>query len=171
MRIPVIQGVIDRRMLVNYRVRPEALRAILPSPFRPKLVEGWGMAGICLIRLKDIRPRGIPRMLGINSENAAHRIAVEWDSEEGPREGPSTSLRTGVYIIRRDSSSRFNALAGGRLFPGVHHRAQFVVRESDRELQLGMKSDDGATVVDVRAAIDGTFPSNSIFPSLDRASD
>src|SRR5213592_4372118 len=103
MRIPVIHGVIDRRMLVNYRVCPEALRAILPSPFRPKLVGGWGMAGICLIRLKEIRPRGIPRVLGITSENAAHRIAVEWDSEEVPRQGPSTSLRTGVYILRRDS--------------------------------------------------------------------
>src|SRR5438046_9001866 len=93
MRIPVIHGVIDRRMLVNYRVRPGALRAILPSPFRPKLVEGWGMAGICLIRLKEIRPRGMPRALGFGSEHAAHRIAVEWDSEHGPREG--------VYIVRR----------------------------------------------------------------------
>src|SRR4051812_5910246 len=118
MKIPVIQGVIERRMLVNYRVRPDALRAILPPPFRPKLVnDDWGMAGICLIRLAQIRPRGMPQILGMTSENAAHRIAVEWDTDEGVSEG--------VYIVRRDSSSRFNALAGGRLFPGVHHHAEF----------------------------------------------
>jgi hypothetical protein len=47
----------------------------------------------------------------MSSENAAHRIAVDWD--EAGYHG------TGVYIPRRDTPSRFNALAGGRLFPGV----------------------------------------------------
>jgi len=76
MKIPVIRGVIERRILVNFRVDPEALNRVLPAPFRPKLVDGVGMAGICLIRLKHIRPNFLPAFLGISSENAAHRIAV-----------------------------------------------------------------------------------------------
>jgi hypothetical protein len=36
MRIHVIQGIIDRRILVNYRVDPEVLARILPQPFQPK---------------------------------------------------------------------------------------------------------------------------------------
>ena len=64
MRIPVIQGVIDRRILANYRIRPDALRRILPAPFSPKLIDDWGIAGICLIRLKQIRPRGLPACIG-----------------------------------------------------------------------------------------------------------
>ena len=56
MHIPVIRGLIDRRILVNFQVMPEVLSAILPLPFRPKLVDGMGVAGICLIRLKHIRP-------------------------------------------------------------------------------------------------------------------
>jgi len=163
MRIPVIQGLIDRRMLVNYRVQPETLRQILPAPFRPKLVDGWGMAGICLIRLKHIRPRGLPQAIGIRSENAAHRVAVEWDADG--------AVRQGVYIVRRDSSSRLNQLAGGRLFPGAHHHATFDVREPDREISLAMRSDDGETSVNVSAVINGTFPEDSIFGSLDRASE
>jgi hypothetical protein len=163
MRLPIIQGLIDRRMLVNYRVQPEALRAILPAPFMPKLIDGWAMAGICLIRLKHIRPRGLPQVLGLESENAAHRIAVEWDSGDGKHEG--------VYVVRRDSSSRLNQLAGGRLFPGVHHHATFDVAETDRAISLAMRSDDGQTNIEVRAAIDGTFPADSIFGSIDRASD
>jgi hypothetical protein len=51
MRLPVIRGVIDRRILVNYRVAPEVLAKTLPPPFRPKLYNGHGVAGICLIRL------------------------------------------------------------------------------------------------------------------------
>ena len=46
-QIPVIQGVIERRILVNYRVDPAVLAAQLPAPFRPQLVDGWAMAGIC----------------------------------------------------------------------------------------------------------------------------
>ena len=46
MRIPVLRGVIDRRLLVNFRVDPDVLARVLPSPFRPMLANGMGMAGI-----------------------------------------------------------------------------------------------------------------------------
>ena len=110
-RIPTIRGTIDRRILANFRVDPDVLAKILPSPFRPQTVNGFGIAGICLIRLKHIRPKGFPAWLGISSENAAHRIAVEWDADG--------ELRSGVFIPRRDTSSILNAMAGGRIFPGV----------------------------------------------------
>ena len=86
MQFPVIRGLIDRRILVNYRVKPEVLARLLPAPFRPKMVNGSGMAGVCLIRLKHIRPRFMPLFPGLSSENVAHRIAVEWDTNEGTKE-------------------------------------------------------------------------------------
>ena len=46
MRIPVIRGVIDRRILANYRVDPEVLAGLLPPPFRPQRVGRFGVAGI-----------------------------------------------------------------------------------------------------------------------------
>ena len=75
MQIPKIKGIIDRRILINYQVNKEVLDNYLPKPFQAKLVNGKGIAGICLIRLKGIRPKGLPRQLGISSENGAHRIA------------------------------------------------------------------------------------------------
>ena len=78
MQFPAMRGIIDRRILANFRVDPDVLAKVLPCPFRPKLVNGKGIAGICLIRLKQIRPRFVPAFMGISSENAAHRIAVEW---------------------------------------------------------------------------------------------
>jgi uncharacterized protein YqjF (DUF2071 family) len=76
MRIPVVKGVIDRRILVNYHVDPAAVADVLPQPFRPKLVNGYAIAGICLIRLKNVRPWFLPINWGLRSENAAHRIAL-----------------------------------------------------------------------------------------------
>ena len=152
-QLPVIRGLIDRRILVNYRVSPEALWRVLPEPFRPQLVGGVGMAGICLIRLTQLRPQFVSRFLpqfvpplGLGSENAAHRIAVEWDHEGQRREG--------VYIPRRDTSSQLNRLVGGRLFPGFHHHAHFRVCERDGRYQIVLDSDDGLThlAIDARTA-------------------
>jgi hypothetical protein len=160
---PSMRGLIDRRMLVNFRVRPDVAGRLLPSFFRPKLVNGWAMAGICLIRLKEIRPRGFPSVCGLASENAAHRIAVEWDDGEGVREG--------VYIPRRDTSSALQAFAGGRLFPGVHHVATFEVKECNDEFQLQMQSRDGTTGVGLRARRASKIPASSIFGSAAEASE
>lgn len=162
MRIPVIRGLIDRRILVNYRVDPRVLAPLVPAPFRPKIVDGFGMVGICLIRLKHIRPARLPAWLGITSENAAHRTAVEWD-ENGV-------IREGVYIRRRDTDSRLNALAGGRVFPGIHHHAAFTVRETTERLEVALQSDDGATSMAVRGRVAAGLPPASIFSSLEEAS-
>jgi len=81
MRLSVIRGVIARRILVNYHVDPAVLAAQLPAPFRPKIVRGMGMVGICLIRLAQVRPAFLPAWLGIGSENAAHLVAV-WANVE-----------------------------------------------------------------------------------------
>ena len=163
MQIPVIRGLIDRRILVNYRVDPDVLARRLPAPFRPKLVNGTGMAGVCLIRLKNIRPRFVPSFLGISSENAAHRIAVEWDQGGESKEG--------VFIPRRDTSSRLNTLVGGRLFPGVHNHAAFQVREQDDQYRIELNSDDRRTHLLVEGHVAQELPPNSVFKSLKEASD
>jgi hypothetical protein len=163
MRVPMLRGVIDRRMLVNFRVRPEVLQRVLPAPFRPRLVRGVGMAGVCLIRLKHIRPRFVPAVLGVSSENAAHRIAVEWEQDG--------KLHQGGYIPRRATSSRLYALAGGRLFPGVHHHAKFDVAERSDAYRLTLRSDDGRAKLSLRARPAPTLPSGSVFRSLREASE
>jgi len=76
-------GVVERRLLVNYRADPETTARLVPAPLRPQQVNGWAVAGICLIRLGRLRPRHVPAVLGLRSENAAHRIAVEWDTPGG----------------------------------------------------------------------------------------
>ena len=162
MRIPVIRGVIDRRILANYRIDPDVMGRVLPAPFRPKLAHGFAIGGVCLIRLKSIRPRFIPVPWGIGSENAAHRIAVEWDADGRPGEG--------VYIPRRDTDSRLNTWAGGRLFPGIHHHANFTVKETGNEYYVSLHSDDGDTTVLVSGAVAKHLPSSSVFRSVDDAS-
>lgn len=58
---PRVRGDIERRLLVNYRVDPDVVARI--------------------------RPAGAPKWVGLRSENAAHRVAVEWRDPEGAEPG------------------------------------------------------------------------------------
>jgi hypothetical protein len=119
--------------------------------------------GICLIRLEQIRPAGLPRMLGLSSENAAHRIAVEWTD-------PAGIQREGVYIPRRDTGSFLNRVAGGRVFPGEHHPARFSVLDIGGHIELSMRSLDETMSVRVVGDEADEWPGSSCFGSLAEAS-
>ena len=162
MRMPDIKGLIRRRILVNYRVDPSVIQRQLPGSFHPKLQRGYAVAGICLIRLEDIRPKLMPPPLGINSENAAHRIAVTWEDGAGVHEG--------VYIPRRDTSSWINRVAGGRIFPGEHNPATFDVRERGDHIHFRMESRDRLIKVELSASVSSDIPSDSCFHSMEEAS-
>lgn len=153
---------IERRLLVNYRIDPEVLQRHLPAPFRPQLVSGWAVGGVCFIRLDDLRPNHSPSLVGIRTENVAHRFAVEWEDGVG--------TQVGVFIPRRDTNSRITALAGDRIFPGMHHLAEFEVHEAGPDLQLGVKSRDGALRLSV-AAREAAELTGDLFTSVQAAVD
>lgn len=161
MKIPTIHGYIDRRILINFTAEPKAVEKIIPFPFRLKTYKGKAIVGICLIRLKNIKPKGFPDFIGVNSENGAHRIAVEWD-ENG-------ETKSGVYIPRRDTSLQLNALVGGRIFPGKHHYAKFNVMENSGNYHVNFRSSDD-TEIYIDAKETQLFNDKSIFGTLENAS-
>lgn len=161
MKIPTIHGYIDRRILINFIADPKSVEKIIPFPFRPKIYKEKAIVGICLIRLKDIKPKGFPDFVGVNSENGAHRIAVEWD-EDG-------ETKSGVYIPRRDTSLKLNTFVGGRIFPGKHYFAKFNIEEQNGNYHIDFRSsDDTETVID--ASETTVFNVQSIFETLENAS-
>lgn len=163
MHLPVIEGVIRRRLLINFRVDAGVMRRALPDPFRPKLHQGHAIAGICLIRLEHIRPAGLPAACGLSSENAAHRVAVLWEDAAG-------KSHEGVFIPRRDTSSRLNHLAGGRIFPGEHHLSSIEVDDDGDRIAMDIRSHDESMAVRVRARGGASLPASSCFASLAESS-
>ena len=163
MHMPVITGLIKRRLLINFRADPDAVKRVLPSGFSPKLQESNAIVGVCLIRLEQVRPKGFPALVGIASENAAYRIAVEWTNPDG-RPGQ------GVYIPRRDTNSLLNVFVGGRMFPGVHHHAHFATEDDGKIVSISVKPDDSAAEVEVSGIEGDSLPASSCFASLEDAS-
>jgi len=129
---PVMKGLIARRILLNYRVDPTAIASVLPSPFKPVTHKGFAVVGVCLIRLEQLRPKQFPAFLGLTCENMAHRIAVQYPTTDG--------LQKGVFIWRRDTQQRLISTMGGRIFPGAHQLAQFIVQDDGNAIRMDIQT-------------------------------
>ena len=92
-----VRAQLRRRLLISYRVDPDVAVSLLPAGFRPRIVDGSAVAGVCVLGLESIRPGWSSGRWGLRSENAAHRIAVEWDGPDG--------VEQGVFIFERHSSA------------------------------------------------------------------
>jgi hypothetical protein len=162
MKLPILRGVVRRCLLVNFRVDPDVMRAILPQPFEPSLHEEWAVAGICLIRLEQVPAPLVPFGRGLGSENAAHRVAVRW--ADGDR------IHEGVYVHRSHTDSLLGHLAGSTVFPGEQRRARFKVADDGRRIGLSMRSADGRMAMEIEGRATAAMPSGSIFSSIRDAS-
>ncbi len=159
MELPLLDGLIDRRILINYRVDPAATDALLPPGIEPLIINGYASAGICLLRLRDVGIKNTPSLCRITSENAAHRFLVKWRMHGHERHG--------VYIPRRDTDSRLNVALAGRLFSWPHYLASFEVSEHAGHYEVNVR---GEAQLHVRAQVTTSFPGDSMFQSLAHAS-
>ena len=162
MEMPVLDGLIDRRILINYRVDPDVVKALLPGDLEPLVINGYASAGICLLRLKNIGMKHTPSFLRITSENAAHRFLIKYQQDGKEMHG--------VYIPRRDTDSILNIALAGKLFSWPHYRASFQTNEFEGKYSVNMQSHDGHSSLSVEAVNVNNFPSTSMFDSIDHAS-
>lgn len=164
--LPILKGLIARRVLLNFRADVHIVQSMLPKPFVVEPYQGTAIVGVCLIRLEQLRPKGLPSQVGITSENVAHRVAVRY-----PLNG---AMRSGVFIWRRETDQKLVQMFGGRLFPGVHHGARFFTQEDENGLRMDVKSADGETDVSFSAHVSAhdsrDWQATSVFKSLQEAS-
>lgn len=164
MKMSAIRGRIARRVLINVRIKPDVLDAVLPPIFKPRLVDGWAIGGICFIALEEIRMPFLPAIFGMKSNNSAHRFAV-YRLDDNQIE---TDL---VYVPRRDTDSKLNIAAGRHLFPADLYPARFLVEDTGDSITLHVESTDHQADIDFRATVAENVQKGSVFNSVSELSD
>jgi hypothetical protein len=160
---PTLEGVIQRRVLLNFQINPALIKPYIPKPLEILVHRGWAVAGICLIRLENIRPKGLPGWTGFSAENMAHRIAIRFPS--------NGRMLDGVFIWRRETNSRLMPWVGGRLFPGVHQHADFSVKESPSTLHMDVSTQDSMANIQFTAARLVPWENTTLFQSFTEVKD
>lgn len=161
--IPVFEGVIARRVLLNYRADPAVIRRMVPAALEVVTHNEAAVVGVCLIRLERLRVKGSPALFAMASENMAQRVAVRYRTANGWREG--------VFIWRRETDRRVIALFGGRLFPGVHQAADFRVVDTGRLIVFDVRTAGGTADVSLVAERVIEWEPKGLFGSLGEASE
>lgn len=115
---------IRHRLLINRLADPSEVGPRLPDGVRPHVTSSGGVVvGCCLIAIDAARPWPLPATVGQPIRAAAHRISVE----VGPIDAPTTA----VYVPRRHTDGLAPVVFGGRVFPGVHDRADITMSRTD----------------------------------------
>jgi hypothetical protein len=161
--LPILEGVIRRRILLNFRADPAVVAPLLPAPLEVLPHNGFAIVGICLIGMEQLRPKGLPGAFGLSSENMAHRVAIRYPTSQG--------MHDGVFIWRRETDQCLVSLLGGRLFPGVQQHAKFAIDEAGDALSMDVRTEDGKADVRFEASSATGWASGSIFPSFDDAAE
>jgi hypothetical protein len=151
---------IDRQILVIYRAKENAVAALLPAPFRPRVFKDHAIVALSLVRLKPPKPRLMPSLITTQPEHIAHQIAVEWNH--------NGETRAGWYILRRDTTAR-SIVLGGSIFPGKLYHGRFHVHEQDGRFRINCNSDDDQSHIRVDAFAADFLPKEAIFASVEEA--
>ena len=155
-------GVVERRLLVNYRVELDVLDTVLTDPLRGREVgdTGKGVGSVCITRVEDTRPGFLPESLGVTVEMATHRVYAR--VEDG---GDHC-----VYVPWRGVSSRFHALVLSSLLPTDFDSADFLTEDRDGARQVRVDWDSDVAGVVFRDTDRDTVDDDSVFYSVESAS-
>jgi len=116
MRLPTLQGLIKRRLLVTYGTSQDSP----PVRLQPKRHFGYTITSFGLIRLEQAPPASLTEILS--------PAIAKWGNESH-----------GAYLPQRDTSPWINQLAGGHLFPNEPHLFAHAMVQEDGELTFSFK--------------------------------
>src|SRR6266571_7868136 len=96
--------------LVNFGVRSDVMRALLPHPIVPDLYGNEAYLSIVISDLRCMRPAFLPKALGVTYHQVVYRVVVRCLGERG------------VFFLRSDADNRLMCLAGNWFtFFHFHH--------------------------------------------------
>jgi hypothetical protein len=161
---PAVRGVVQRRLLVNYRADVGTLGAVLPEPFVAREVgeSGDGIGSVCFTKVRGARTRLSPSLLGVSAEVATHRVSAVCETESG--------TEACAYVPRRDVSSRSFAFLWNLTMPADLKIGVFRVVE-DGCVYVRVRSAGEHAGVEAHESEPGRIPSTSVFGSVEEASE
>lgn len=162
-RLAQATGVLENTVLLNFRTDAEVLRRLLPSPFEPRLVDGYGMVGILLFTMKDLTCETTMGFPSPPSDHVLYRIAVSW------KQGGRTFH--GMYLLRHEVNTRLPVRQRRRgLFPVVGIPVRWHKVSDSGSIEWTLKSKT-KTKLHIKAKLSSCFSGGSVFGSLEEASD
>lgn len=157
-------GRIDECLLISLRTPAEGVERLVPRPLELVTHGGFAFFNVVVCHIDRMRPRGVPRGLGMSYHHVAYRLLVR------AARGDGTVFR-GLHFLRSDADSRVVS-AGGNIASDFRFHAARVELGSDAgEVRGRVVSRDGTGNAEIRCDLGGeaALPSGSCFSSMEEA--
>ena len=177
-------GAISRCWLLAFRTPAQGARGLVPSPLELMTLGPWAFFNVVVCEIDAMRPRGLPRWMGVRYRHAAYRLYVEYRPPRlATHDGQFPERVGGLFFLRSDADwplARFagNYALGSRVMSGLgnaltdfqFHPAAIAIdgNATSGRTAIRIRADGG----DAEAIIDPAPPSlppGSPFASLDDA--
>jgi uncharacterized protein YqjF (DUF2071 family) len=138
--------------LVNFAVRAEVMRGLVPAPLEPDLHRGEAFLSVVIAVMDRMRPAFVPAPLGVTYRQVVYRAVVRHRGERG------------VYFLRSDADHRWMSLAGDWLTFFRFHSSPIAVRGEGPLVHVDLAARPGDHA-DIRASFEVGGASRSLPPA------
>lgn len=154
-----VDGFVTDRFLVNYRAPAAELARLVPAPFTLDSYGGYGFLSVCVLEVRDMGIRALPRALRFNNLEVLYRLGVRYRGQ------PS------FVTLRSDTSSLALACLGGWFSQYRLRAARIQFSRAHGRFALQARTRDGSA--DARIDVDPSrtrrASSTSVFSSAELA--
>ncbi|MEM1295597.1 MAG: DUF2071 domain-containing protein [Verrucomicrobiota bacterium] len=161
--IPMV-GRLSRCWLLAYRAPLDLVRRHLPAPLKPLSFGGYGFWNVVVCEIENMRPRGLPSIMGITYRHAAYRIYVRHLNDAG------TSVE-GLYFLRSDCDSPLLTAGGNVLTDFKFHSGDITIAENPLATLLEVKSKGANGQATIHYGHHAKLAEGSPFQSVQEAGD
>lgn len=163
MRRFAARSTIDRRIVVFFRVDPQAAAGALPPGSAAREIKGCGLAGIAIARRRSVPSTWLPDRFSTFHQAVHFVLAARTPT---PRGG------SGAVVARSDTSSRLLVWMGEHgLIRLRQQHARFRVVETREAIELVGDSDDRRMHLALKGRVTRWLPRQSVFGSVAQAHD
>lgn len=159
----VVSARLVERLIVNFRMTPDALRRRLPAEWlEPQVLNGWAVASFCVLDLDRVTLWPFPPVIPIRTVSCAYRCGAI-DTSSGTEE-PS------VYITDRNTDRPIIARLGPIIFADTIPPVHAAIARSEGTIEVSVSHMDGQRLfsVDFHPASNPQQLESELFESLDQ---
>ncbi len=157
-------GRIDECLLISLRTRAAGVERLVPKPLHLVTHRGFAFFNVVVCHIDRMRPRGVPRALGMSYHHVAYRLLVRVARGDG-------TVYRGLYFLRSDADSALVSMGGNVASDFRFHGATIELGTDGPELHASVASRDGVGDVAFRCDLEGeaALPAGSCFASMEEA--
>jgi hypothetical protein len=158
-----VEAFFERSLVLTFAVPRAAVESLLPVCLKPDtFLDCWAFVAVALVQTRQLRPKGLPALLGQDFSLIGYRAFVRYTNAAGKR-------RRGLYILKSETDRKRMQLLGN-LFTHYHYSTTDVTWQ-ERGNQLAITSHQSRLYIAITepASLEVPLPPQSPFTTWQEA--